>query len=210
MSNEYPKINSIFKRDPETHQFTGEYSRRVFEYLADKEWEGTEKVDGTNVRLKVGVINGKTDKAQLHGDLVKACIPYLDGALWGSVFEDDAHLFTLYGEGYGAGIQKGGLYRPDKAFVLFDVSYTHPDMGPGWLCRKDVDDIANKFGMPAVPVMATGTLDSWVGHIKAGTFKESQLHPGAQNEGVVLRPTVELRDRMGARVITKLKFKDFA
>jgi hypothetical protein len=210
MSNEYHKIQSVFKRDPETNQFIpGAYSRTSFLYLRNLAWDGTEKIDGTNVRLNVGVINGKTDKAQLHGDLVKACIPYLDAALWESVFGEDASDFTLYGEGYGAGIQKGGHYRPDKAFVLFDVAFSHPDAGRVWLESDDVADIAEKFGMPVTPMIGSWSLEVWLRDIQEGKHKESILHPGAQNEGVVLRPKVEFRDRMGERVITKLKFSDF-
>jgi hypothetical protein len=215
MSNEYHKIQSVFKRDPETNRFIlGSYSRTSFDYLKNLAWDGTEKIDGTNVRLNVGQVRGKTDRAQLHGDLIKACIPYLDAALWGEVFDVEGETpshpdFTLYGEGYGAGIQKGGHYRPDKAFVLFDVSYKHPDVGPVWLDRKNVQDIGDRFGLPVVPLIGSWSLEVWLRDIQEGKYKESILHPGAQNEGVVLRPKVEFRGRMGERVITKLKFVDF-
>ena len=48
----YHKIQSIFKRDAENgYKFTSEYSCPEFEYLQNNEWEFTEKVDGTNIRI---------------------------------------------------------------------------------------------------------------------------------------------------------------
>ena len=46
---QYHKIQSVFKRDPNTKFKTlleGEYSIPEFEYLKDNEWVFTEKVDG--------------------------------------------------------------------------------------------------------------------------------------------------------------------
>lgn len=43
----YPKINSIYKRDFETGAFIeGEFSQDEFEYLKDNIWVCTEKMDG--------------------------------------------------------------------------------------------------------------------------------------------------------------------
>jgi hypothetical protein len=71
---EYHKIQSVFKRDPETKNkrfLLGEYSLPEFEYLATLPWIGTEKVNGTNVRLfSDGRIAGKTDNASLHPSLI--------------------------------------------------------------------------------------------------------------------------------------------
>jgi len=67
---EYHKIQTIFKRNPETNFKTlleGEYSLPEFESLKNNEWVWTEKVDGTNIRImwdreKV-VFGGKTNNA---------------------------------------------------------------------------------------------------------------------------------------------------
>ena len=41
---EYPKIQSIYKRDDKTHKFLeGQYSLPEFEYLKDNKWAATEK-----------------------------------------------------------------------------------------------------------------------------------------------------------------------
>ena len=47
---EYPKINSLYKRDPEkgNNIILGDFSLPEFFYLKDLLWECTEKIDGTN------------------------------------------------------------------------------------------------------------------------------------------------------------------
>ena len=47
---------------------------------------------------------------------------------------------TLYGEGYGNGIQKGGLYSQKQEFILFDVK-----INGNWQPRESVEDIASYF-----------------------------------------------------------------
>ena len=48
---EYPKIQTLFKRDDRNVIIEGDWSVPEFAYLADKPWRWTEKVDGTNIRL---------------------------------------------------------------------------------------------------------------------------------------------------------------
>lgn len=76
--NEYPKIQTVFKRDLATKYKTlleGNYSLPEFEYLKNNKWIFTEKVDGTNIRVcfrdgKV-VFYGRTDSAQIPAPLIK-------------------------------------------------------------------------------------------------------------------------------------------
>ncbi len=76
---EYHKIQTVFKRNPETKFKTlleGEYSLPELEYLKDNIWVFTEKVDGTNIRImydgKTIVFGGKTDNAQIPSFLITA------------------------------------------------------------------------------------------------------------------------------------------
>lgn len=109
----------------------------------------------------------------------------------------------MYGEGYGAGIQKAGLYRPDMSFILFDVQ-----IGDVFLVRESVADIAKCFGVDVVPAVFNGTIDEGVAYVK--TKPHSMLGTReAKMEGLVGRPLVELRDRLGKRVIIKIKACDF-
>ena len=74
---QYHKIQTIFKRDPETKFKTlllGQYSLPEFEYLKDNDWVWTEKVDGTNIRIMWDkervTFGGKSDNAQIPAFLV--------------------------------------------------------------------------------------------------------------------------------------------
>ena len=204
---EYHKIDSVFKRDPATNYktFLKEWTRPEFEYLKDAAWYATEKVDGTNMRIynvtEADPIRGRTDKAEIHKDLRAACEEIHKRMLDTDLPSDT----VLYGEGYGAGIQKGGgQYRPDKGFILFDVL-----IDGRWQPRENVNGIADKLGIPHVPVLHTSDLLSWVRAIRDKLFMNSKLNVHALSEGVVLRPTVELMDYRSRRIITKVKFRDF-
>ena len=206
---EYHKIQTVYKRDPATKHKTlleGDYSLPEFDYLKDHRWVFTEKVDGTNIRVmhKAGVVTfgGKTERAQIPAKLVvrlnETFLPLI-GEI-GDVFQGGD--VCLYGEGYGAKIQKGGgNYRPDQDFVLFDVR-----VGDWWLQRADVEDVAAKLGIDVVPVIGEGTLADMVAKAKAGV---TSTWGDFQAEGYVARPATELVTRSGHRVITKIKCRDF-
>lgn len=212
----YHKINSLFKRDAKGNFILGEFSTPEFEYLFENEWIGTEKIDGTNIRIhwdgqnvKIG---GRTDNAQIPSFLLERLNYLVERFNWISAFDDPVVHgtegnpivdITLYGEGYGAKIQKsGGLYIRDGVdFILFDVR-----IGSWWLKRQDVDEIANKLRIDSVPVVFRGTLPEAIEFIKPGF--DSTIGE-AKSEGLVLVPAVDLFTRRGDRVITKLKTKDF-
>jgi hypothetical protein len=201
--SEYHKINSIFKRDETGKRMLfGEYAQPEFAYLADNEWVFTEKVDGTNIRVIVadGKINfgGKTDNAQIPAKLFARLTERFVPATLATKFPDGA---VLYGEGFGPGIQSGGLYRKDQDFVLFDVR-----VGSMWLQREDIAEIASHLGIEIVPICGSGTL---VEMVKIVEGKFSSVWGDFPAEGIVARPKVELQTRRGDRIITKLKFKDF-
>lgn len=109
----------------------------------------------------------------------------------------------LYGEGYGAGIQKGGgNYGAGQTFVLFDVK-----IGDWWLQREDVEDVAHNLGIDVVPVLMIGTLHDMVEMVRTGFMS---TWGDFTAEGLIGKPMVELKNRAGNRIVTKLKYKDFA
>ena len=200
---EYHKIQSVFKRDEQTHKFIlGVYSLPEFDYLADNPWVFTEKIDGTNVRVMwdgQGVsFGGRTDNAQMPPFLLSKLQEMFPVAAFA-----DLPSLCLYGEGYGAKIQKGGgNYISDGcSFILFDVL-----VDKWWLRRDDVADIAAKLGVRLVPVVGWGTIGEAVNKILDGVTSTFGNFPA---EGMVLRPACELAARNGARIITKLKHRDF-
>jgi ATP-dependent RNA circularization protein (DNA/RNA ligase family) len=207
--NTYHKIQTIFKRNPETKFKTlleGEYSLPEFKYLKDNKWIFTEKVDGTNIRIMFQngkiMFGGKTDRAQIPNQLVnrlnEKVIPLFNKFV--EIFNDTE--VCLYGEGYGAKIQKiGSSYGAIQDFVLFDIKIGH-----WWLQRRDVEDIADKLNLDVVPIVGSGTLEELVEFVKNG-FDSKWGNFFA--EGIVARPETELVARNGRRIITKLKYKDF-
>lgn len=209
---EYHKIKTVFNRDPENMRFVvdSQWATPEFEYLSNKEWVWTEKVDGTNIRVmwdgKSVTFGGKTDNAQLYMPLIQKLQETFDTTpsrlLFKEIFGEDGGL-CLYGEGYGAKIQKGGgNYRADGVdFVLFDVR-----VGDWWLQRKDVEDVAVKLGIKVVPIVGRGKLTDAVEMVKQGFNSQWGDFPA---EGLVCRPATELSDRAGKRIITKIKCRDF-
>lgn len=192
--SEYHKIQSIFKRDMTSKRKTlieGNWTLPEFEYLASNLWTFTEKVDGTNIRVifKDGGITfgGRTEDAQIPAQLVgrlnERFLPL--AAKLGDVFPDGAAV--LYGEGYGAKIQKGGgNYRGDQDFVLFDILVSNAAYDTIKTCPKHhelinatLSDLTSLKGFvnPAI----TGTLRN---KILSGrqTSKEGCLSTSAQTE----------------------------
>ena len=117
---EYPKINALYMRG-DRGKFLDDFARTEFEYLRGLDWLWTEKVDGTNIRLgwKPGVdtdldahtlIFGRTDNAQIPPHLLNRLIAVYRGVPWADAFPTIAEgtTVTLYGEGYGAKVNKGG------------------------------------------------------------------------------------------------------
>ncbi len=202
---EYSKIHTIWKRDERGVIVPDDYSLPELEYLAGNQWMWTEKVDGTNIRLhwdgvKV-TIGGRTDNAQVPARLVANLAPVTEPGLWKTVFPD-ADDVTVYGEGYGAKIQSGGMYRQDQALIVFDVL-----VGPWWLLPADVADVAAKLGLEVVPRLEPMSLDAAWTSLTAGRF--GSAWPDARIEGYVGRPAVELFTRKGERLLVKMKVKDW-
>lgn len=225
----YHKIQTLFKRNLDGPQkgkmIRGEWTTPELEYLSKNQWEFTEKVDGTNIRIGMWAgyeepeFRGRSDNAVIPKPLME----YLEATFTSERFEK-ANLatnpITLFGEGYGPKIQGGGKYTGGEnvhSFVLFDVK-----IGDVWLMRKDVDDIASKLGIDSVPTIGYGTLDDAIDIVSSGiTFEKSgavkrwgrgtlESQWGSFDaEGIVARPVVPMFDRMGNRIITKIKAVDF-
>lgn len=210
--NTYHKINTIFKRDMSKYNnpiIIGDWSEPEFEFLANNQWVFTEKVDGTNIRVMWDgeriTFGGKTDNAQMPAPLVERLtstfLPMKE--LFADIFgTEQGTSVCLYGEGYGARIQKaGGLYRPDQDFVLFDIK-----IGTWWLTRPSVEDIAMKLNIDIVPIVGEGTLFDAIDLVKVGM---KSMWGDFISEGIVARPKVELKKRNGDRIITKIKTVDY-
>jgi hypothetical protein len=217
--NKYHKIQTAWLRDPDNKFKTlleGQWSKAEFEYLKDLIWTWREKIDGTNIRViwnpnfikaHYGTeleFRGKTDgKSQLPPSLLARLPEIFYPEVMRKAFEDKP--VCLYGEGFGAKIQKAGkFYLPDSNdFILFDVK-----IGDYWLQRIDVERIADRFGIKVVPIIGEGTLEEAIEIVRIGYHSQISIKEQLA-EGIVTTPKVELFGRNGARIITKIKHKDF-
>ena len=206
---EYEKIETIFARDEKTKKINEElYRNKTVEFLKDVDWEFTEKIDGTNIRVcwdghKVSYY-GRTDKAQIPSQLMNRLIELFGGETNEEIFEQKfgEKSVMLIGEGYGAKIQKCGAdYREDNDFILFDVCIDN-----NYLSREDVKGIAEYFGIDVVPTIMIGKLEDGINYVKS---KPDSRIGTAKSEGLVARPLLELKDKNGKRVIVKIKVCDF-
>ena len=209
----YHKILTVYKRDPDNRYKTlieGNWARPEFGWLAENEWVFTEKVDGTNIRVhwdseaKSVQFGGRTERAQIPAFLFNK-LGQLLPAIAFEVLSPEIPM-TLYGEGYGAKIQKGGgNYIPDGvSFILFDVK-----INGIWLERHNVEDIAEKLGISPVPITGRGPLAEAVCVVERGDQSLVAANENHIAEGLVMRPAIELLDRRGQRIITKIKYRDF-
>ena len=217
---EYQKIQTLFKRDERNIIIPDQFTYPEFEVLKDLKWECTEKIDGTNIRIELessgnpedGIImsfKGRTDKAVIPEHLLTKLNWLFDRERLMEVLNitdetQDCNI-TLYGEGYGAKIQKGGNYiSNDVNFILFDVK-----IGKWWLDRESIKDIANKLGISAVPLMGYMTIPEAIEYVKKGFKSTIAENKDYDAEGLVLKTPCGLLKRDGERLITKIKTVDF-
>lgn len=206
----YHKIETIYNRamDGTKKLIEGDWRNPTVQYLKNNYWEWTEKIDGTNIRImwdghKVS-FGGRTERAQIPAHLVNKLNELFLTDEVEQLFEQEFGEMEviLFGEGYGYKIQNGGLYRSDVSFILFDVM-----INGNYQPRESVGYIATILGLEVVPIVLTGDIDDAVEFVKT---KPKSTIGNAPMEGVVGRPMVEMQDRVGNRVIVKIKVKDFA
>jgi hypothetical protein len=205
---EYHKIETLYERDEATHRLKPELVLKNRTYSLVKTWLWTEKIDGTNIRAiwdaATGKLTfgGKTDNAQIHADLIRYLYENIPVENIRAIFPDVN--VVIYGEGYGAGIQKGGDYSATKKFIVFDVLVDRT----WWLNWENTCDVAAKLHLDVVPYIGEMTLEDATAMVRAGF--QSRLNCGKMKaEGLVGRTAEPLFDKKGARLIVKLKTKDF-
>ena len=171
-------------------------------------------------------IAGKTDNAQIPKNLLKhmqekytnekilgalGLKEFIPVSEWKSMYNWDDYskiptIYTIYGEGYGEGIQSGGWYiKNGNEFIVFDVK-----VNDIYLKTEARDEIATKLGAPIVPFKGYFTLDEAIDYVRNGFRSVVAESPEVKMaEGLVLRTDLGLRNRMGNRLIVKIKYEDF-
>jgi hypothetical protein len=181
------------------------------------------KLEGVKFNVRIA---GKTDNAQIPPKLLKhmedkypkekilaslGLKEFIPTSEWEIdhnwlEYEQIPNIYTIYGEGYGAGIQKaGGNYIKDGVgFIVFDVK-----VNDIYLKTDARDEIATKLGAPVVPLMGYFTLDEAIDFVRKGFKTGLWDNKDFIEEGLVLRTDLGLRNRMGKRLIVKVKYEDF-
>ena len=131
-------------------------------------------------------------------------------------YEAIPNLYTIYGEGYGLGIQKGGNYIKDGVdFRVFDVKVTckyhkgNMKVDEIYLNTDARNEIANKLGAYIVPFYGYLTIDEAIEVVRKGIITGMWANPNLVEEGLVLRTDCGLLNRQGKRLIVKIKTEDF-
>lgn len=208
---QYHKIQTAYLRDPDNNHKTlleGVWAKPEFELLKDINWICTEKIDGTNMRIMWDGVNvrfgGKTDNAQIPTILIECLQDIFTTDAMKEVFKDTPNV-CLYGEGYGKKIQKGGNYLPDRAdFILFDCNIDN-----WWLTRENIEGIAQQLNIKIVPIIGVWKLEKAIEYVKTGFKSIIAENKEYIAEGLIMKPTTELFNRKGERILTKIKHKDF-
>ena len=205
---EYHKIETLFKFNPELKKF----ERRVFynptvSLLANHLWHFTEKIDGTNFRIYWDghslSYGGRTNKATFS----KQQIEYIEKFLVTDELEIQLEqMFKekevyIFGELYGKNIQRNGkMYSENYEFKVFDVM-----VNDIYLQFDNAVNVTKELGLKFVPDIMLGTINDGIeyveSHIKS-VFSDAPL------EGLVGKPVGDLRDRLGKRIIVKIKKRD--
>lgn len=231
----YPKIETLFERDKKTFKVTDKIRLPEFEMINN--WLITEKIDGTNVRVIYSpsdydkklemykeervIFKGRTDNAQMPTFLLEKLQDIFTVEKFKKVIGDGQEPekgVCLYGEGYGAKIQKGGGdYNPGNSFRLFDVW-----IDDWWLEWDKVCEIAEIMGVKTAPVFGFGlSLEESIGFIKKPIEKPLISEPvkskvakeesdkDKQIEGIVARAYPTMLFRNGIPIKWKLKYSDY-
>lgn len=217
----------------------GKFADETFKFLFHNDFEAYSKIDGTNSKIvyfpmsETVKVGGKTDNANSqHGQfeflqniadrilpLLKEQFPkedfemtyLLDGN--GKIVVDEGGRVTMtepeiyiYGEYYGEGVQKGGGYCKGNRFAVFDICVN------GWWIPSDMrHEICQTFELEEVPCLGKMSIAVAESMVRGGfrTKVDNVANPDLMEEGLVLRPTVPIKNSRGKRVIVKVKYKDY-
>ncbi len=225
----YPKIETLYERDPVTFKvIPGKFRNETYALI--NKWEWTEKIDGTNIWVSFGEVSrpvndiyhkviykdqdstqygvrygGRTENAQIPKGVIEYLDATIDSKILYEIFGNKPVI--IYGEGYGPKIQSGGGYSSIQKFIVFDIKVCNH-----WLKMSDIEDICFKLGLDVVPVIrSNASIEHAVELVKYGFT--SSLASASDNiiqaEGLIGRTTIPLFDSKQRRLICKLKTCDF-
>lgn len=247
MAQYYSKINTLYKREPQTlpngevnprknQIIIGDYSNEETKLLKDLLWECTEKINGTNMSIHIipkepdhvdwrANVDGSTTQfvvyksydIEIHGKTPNAKIPnillanlqtFCNNTNFVEVFTYNGippqTTIKIFGEGYGANIQKGGKYTKDQKFIVFDIKF-----GDKYAKREAVEAICQKLNLDIVPLIGMMTIGEAEEMVKKGFVSRIAEDKTLLAEGLVCKAPLGMLDCQGNRIITKIKTEDY-
>ena len=217
----YPKINTLFMRrytqeeckakKIRSNPITTAYTKK--EFIGIDLWVIQEKIDGTNIRIfKNGEIRGRTDESSIPPKLLKHLQSIFTPEKIQAVFGDKD--LMLFGEGYGAKIQRfGSQYLDHQSFILFDAY-----INGMWVNVDKIPGIAESFGVRYAPYIEQKidwmedihwSKEKIIEYVKSKPKSLIATNKDLIIEGIVAKPYPMLLFQNGNPVYFKLKCKDF-
>lgn len=214
----YTKINTLYKRDEKGKIMYGEFSRPEFEYLYNNKWLAFEKIDGTNMSYYWDghemQIHGKTENATIPAHLLKKMEQILSPEKLAEILpiehdeegNEKPFMVRIYGEGYGNKIQKCGksYISNDTDFIVFDIN-----INGYWLEWDDVVELCHKLNLKHVTLIGEMTIKEAEDMVIKGFTSLSSEDKNLMAEGLVLRPKIQLFNKMKERIMVKIKRCDY-
>ena len=211
----YSKYSSPFKKD-EKFKNTIETSQ----ILPVGRWIKTEKIDGTNIRIIITksdndgnrivyvgsrklILNPKDKTSNQYMD----CLNDINFNKLKEYFEEIDSTIIIYGEGYGSGVQKGGIYSSKKNYRVFDIRIGNAYQDFEYIEKVCIDNQLNI--VPVIGEVREITYGECITSLDK--FKETLIKEGDGGipEGIVYKFEPVLLNKYGERLIFKVKFKDF-
>lgn len=214
---EYPKIDTLFDRGDKFKVNESVIRNPAFS-LVDQYYV-TEKIHGQNIR--VGWENDQVSFATRNdpnpNGMPKDLLKFLEETFTEEKMKANflpMSNVTIFGEGCGAGIQKGGgNYSKTKTFVMFDIAVTDELGFTWWMEPEDVKRMASTLGVQYVPELGMMSKDQIVKLTKEGfnsiLAKENTGVDNHRSEGIIAKTVPGLLMRNGKRLMFKLKEEDF-
>jgi len=211
----YEKFSSPFKKDEKFRN-----TIEVAQSLPVGTWIKTEKIDGTNIRIILTkpneegnrdiliasrklVLNQEDKNSKQYMD----CIKEINLNKIKEYFKEVESTIVIYGEGYGAGVQKGGIYSSIKDFRVFDIRIGEAYQDFEYVQKVCIDNQLNI--VPVIGECKEITYGECYDSLKK--FQETLIRDGSggKPEGIVYKFEPVLLNKYKERLIFKVKFKDF-
>lgn len=205
MLETYQKIECPYIFDIETKKFKEVYLNPLVELLKDVKWLGSEKYDGTNIRVYYDgyriSFHGRNDNTNMPSEILDLLKKTFDNTE--IIFEQNFgnKEVILFMECYGGkvlGSKRSHWYNDsDESLIGFDVM-----INGKYLDKRKIKPIFDLFNIKTVEFKIYNNLQEILDLVKEETFYQERYF-----EGIVATPIIPVYDENGNRIIVKVKCK---